>query len=51
MYYARSIGPDISFTFRTIIINKWLVCGVGAGLFDLSASFKAVGEPAPTGWL
>ncbi|MCU0547361.1 MAG: hypothetical protein MUE44_35245 [Oscillatoriaceae cyanobacterium Prado104] len=25
--------------------------GVGAGLFNLSAAFKAVGEPAPTGLL
>ncbi|MCU0547360.1 MAG: hypothetical protein MUE44_35240 [Oscillatoriaceae cyanobacterium Prado104] len=25
--------------------------GVGAGLFNLSAVFKAVGEPAPTGLL
>ena len=24
---------------------------MGAGLFNLSASFKAIGEPAPTGWV
>jgi hypothetical protein len=27
-----------------------VVRGVGAGLFNLSAAFKAVGEPAPTGY-
>ena len=30
------------------IIHLKAVCGVGAGLFNLSALFKAVGEPAPT---
>ncbi|NJM59179.1 MAG: hypothetical protein HC849_01590 [Oscillatoriales cyanobacterium RU_3_3] len=31
--------------------NKKILRGVGAGLFNLFASFKALGEPAPTGFL
>jgi hypothetical protein len=48
---SLTINYSVGFNRHFAAMSIGVFHGVGAGLFNISAAFKYVGEPAPTGLL